>query len=362
MRDKPAQCYASACPLAVTCRNCGHHESAHTTTFGGPGTKTVIDSCAETTDGQACACDRFESLGRGFVLGTGDPAKAKYAFVLEAPGREELSFKLQAVPGRSFFSDEATVQREIQTRQRDYPDVPLEFLKRGAPVVGQNGAALFGWILPKAGIKRDETVFLDNTLRCLAPNGPKGPYPTGEVKKGAERCCRQWDRLDKYRPDTVVFGLHPAGILREITPLPLAVKDAERVRDFTAAGRRVLALLGGKAAQAFARYGSNISKWRGHYFSLAADWTQTYKQLFDYVAKKSGTRKKKVNTEETDIWGVPASVTERAREKATRPAELSPVACKSFKRYQGKRAPKCGCEPCWIKFESAAEKQWVDQS
>jgi uracil-DNA glycosylase len=332
MRDKPEACYASGCPLAVTCRHCERPLEEHTE-----------EKCA---DGK-----KFESLGRGFVLGTGDPAKAKFAFVLEAPGREELSFKLQAVPGRSFFSDPVEVQRELATRRRDYPDVPIEFLTRGAPVVGQSGAALFGWILPKAGIKRDETVYLDNTLRCFPPkNAQKQHYPTGEVKKGAERCCRQWDRLEKYRPDTVVFGLHPAGILREITPLPLAVRDAERVRDFTAAGHRVLALLGGKAAQAFARYGSNISKWRGHYFKLAADWTETYKQLFDHVAKKPRARKK-VNTDEADIWGVPQHILDRAKEKTTRPDELSPVACKSFKRYQGKRPPKCGCDPCWTKFE-----------
>lgn len=218
-------------------------------------------------------------------------------------------------------------------------------------MVGQNGAALFGWILPKAGIKRNEQTYLDHTLRCQAPKNSQGAnYPTGDIKKGAERACRMWDRLDKYKPDTIVFGLHPAGILREITPLPLGVKDAEKVRDFTAAGRHVLALLGGKAAQAFARYGSNISKWRGHYFTLASTWIETYKQLFDYVAKGK-TRKKKVNTDD-DLFNVPASVQKRAQEKATRPEELNPIACKSFKRYQGKRAPKCGCRPCWDKFES----------
>jgi len=332
MIDKPSQCFASGCPLAVLCRHCEKPLEEH-----------VEKKCA---DGKS-----FESLGRGFVLGTGDPAKAKYAFVLEAPGREELSFKIQAVPGRSFFSDPAEVEREISTRRRDYPDVPVEYLTRGAPVVGQSGAALFGWILPKAGIKRDENVYLDNTIRCLPPKNAQGAYyPTGEVKKGAERCCRQWDRIEAYRPDVLVFGLHPAGILREITPLPLAVRDAEKVRDFTNAGRRVLALLGGKATQAFARYGSNISKWRGHYITLAADWAKTYKQLFEYVAKRNA-RKRKAVSEETDIWGVPQSVVDRAREKNTRPDELNPVACKSFKRYQGKRAPKCGCAPCWDKYE-----------
>lgn len=352
MRDKPAQCYESGCPLAVTCRNCGHHENAHSRTL--TGTKAAKEACTE----EGCTCQKFESLGRGFVLGTGDPVKAKYAFVLEAPGREEPSFQLKAVPGRSFFSDPAEVQRELATRRRDYPDVPIEFLTRGAPVVGQSGAALFGWILPKAGIKRDETVYLDNTLRCFPPkNSQKAHYPTGETKKGAERCCRMWDRIDKYRPDTIVFSLHPAGILREITPLPLAVKDAEKVRDFTRSGRRVLALLGGKAAQAFARYGSNISKWRGHYFTLAAEWIETYKALFDYVAKGNARKRKAKVNDEVDIWGVPQSVLDRAAEKNTRPEELNPIACKSFKRYQGKRAPKCGCRPCWDKFDSVQKDE-----
>jgi len=266
MRDKPEQCYAAGCPLACTCRHCGEQLETH-----------VNEHCA---DGKS-----FESVGRGFVAGSGDPLTARYAFVLEAPGREEVSFQLSPVPGRAFWSDSETVSAEIRTRRRDYPDVPLKFLSQGAPVVGQSGAALQFWIWPKAGIKREE-VYLDNTIRCVSFVKGVPKYPTGTTRQGAEKACRMWDRLDKFRPDTVVVGLHPAGILREITPLPLAVKDAEKVRDFTQQGRRVLSLLGGKAAQAFLRYASNVTRWRGHYAALAADWIETYRERFEFKAKK----------------------------------------------------------------------------
>jgi hypothetical protein len=56
MRDKPDYCFTSGCPLA--------------------------------------------DKGRGFVLGTGDPVKARVGMILEAPGREEIEFALTPVEGR----------------------------------------------------------------------------------------------------------------------------------------------------------------------------------------------------------------------------------------------------------------------
>lgn len=284
-------------------------------------------------------------VGRGFVLGTGDPEKARYAVVLEAPGRDEVQFELRPNPNRQFLTTQAEIDKELAVRRRDYPELDERWLRVGAPVVGQTGGALMWWIWPKVGIRREEC-YIDNTIRCLPPKIKDKQYPTGTTKKEAERCCRQYDRIGKFNPDTVVFSLHPAGILREITPLPLVIKDFEKIRDFTNQGRRVLALLGGRATAAFARYGSNVTKWRGHYQTLAADWSQTYKTIFEFAKK---TRKKL--TTEDNFFNIPGVVLAKARKKAERPEELSPGACKSWKRHTHRRPPKCNHSDCWDEFE-----------
>lgn len=302
----------------------------------------------EPTQPPTCEGCPLYGVGTGFVLGCGDPKTARYAVMLEAPGRDEVSLQLKPNPNRAFLATDADCKRELAIRGRDYPAMAERWKQVGVPVVGQTGLVLQFWIWPKAGITRDQ-IYIDNTIRCFPPKGKKGHYPTGDVRKEAERHCRQYDRLDKFRPDTVIFGLHPASMLREITPLPLAVKDFEKLRDFTSAGRRCVMLLGGKATEAFMRYGSNVTRWRGHYAKLAADWIQTYKSAFEFVKK---TRKKKVKTNEEDIFGVPSETLKRAKEKTTRPEVTLDQPCKGVKRYQGKRPPKCGCKACWDKFEA----------
>lgn len=333
MKDKPESCYASGCLLANTCRYCKKLLGAHKN-----------EKCEDGKE--------FESLSRGFVLGSGNPASAKYAFILEAPGREEVSFRLSPVKGRAFFEDAKSVNDELNIRKRDYPKLgDDQFRLRGAPVVGQSGSQLQFQAWPKSGITRNE-VFLDNTIRCLPPKSKQGAaYPTGAIKSSAELCCRQYDRLEQFRPDTLVFGLHPAGILREITPLPLQVKDMERIRDFAAAGRRVIGLLGGKAVQAFARFGSNVTKWRGHYVPLAKDWTKTYKERFNVKGKG---KKEKMSEQEVEDQFFPVSEGLKARrtEKHTRPAECSMEPC-THKQYKGLRPPKHACAGCWDKYEEA---------
>jgi uracil-DNA glycosylase len=331
MRDKPQSCYDSGCLLANTCRHCKKLLETH-----------ANDLCEDGKE--------FESLSRGFVLGSGNPKLARYAFVLEAPGREEVSFRLAPVTGRAFFDDVRSVTDELRIRERDYPLLESSFRVRGAPVVGASGAQLQYQAWPKAGINRNE-VFLDNTIRCLPPKSKNGAaYPTGKIKSSAEACCRQYDKFDQFRPDTFVTSLHPAGILRDITPLPLQVKDMEKVRDFTAQGRRVLALLGGKAVQAFLRFGGNVTKWRGDYGVLGRNWINEYKDRF--VVKKV-TKKPKLSADELEDEFFPVSPRLKAKrtEKRTRPAELDPKPCKSFKRYGGKRPPKCSCVTCWDKYE-----------
>jgi uracil-DNA glycosylase len=275
----------------------------------------------------------LDKTGKGFVLGCGDPAKAKFLVVLEAPGSQEISFTLTPNAHRSFLSTKEECEEEISIRQRDYPELSNGSIRTGVPAVGPTGLALQHWIWGKVGIRRED-VFIDNTIRCLPPKGKSGtPYPTGDSKKAAEQHCRQYDRIGAFRPDTVVLGLHPSGILREITPLPLAIKDFEKVRDFTAQGRRVLALLGGKAAAAFMRYASNVTKWRGHYAALPENWSETYKEAFAYTGKQKKTKK-----------------------VVAKPEELSDN-CKSCVRYKGRNPPKNPCRACWLKYESANDIQ-----
>ena len=292
-------------------------------------------------------------VAKGFVLGAGDPRKAKYAFVLEAPGREEVGFGIRPIAGRAFLSTQAECDVELAIRRRDYPGMEERFLRTGLPVVSQTGAAMQFWLWPKVGIRREDS-FLDNTLRCLAPVSRAGAaYPTGAARKQAELHCRQYDRLESFRPDTIVTTIHPASVLREITPLPLVIKDFEKVRDFTAQGRKVLMLLGGKAAHGFLRYAENSTKWRGTYSLLDSSWPDTYKSKFEFKAKgrKKAERLSENERAERDFFGVPESVRTRAKEKRKRPEETNSVACKSAKRYKGKRPPKCSCAPCWDKYE-----------
>lgn len=249
---------------------------------------------SEPTQPKSCEGCPLYGKAKGFVLGCGDPRSAKYAIILEAPGKDEVAFQLRPNPNRAFLRTAEECDQELAIRKRDYPDVEERYLRTGVPVVGATGAALQFWVWPKLGIKREEC-YIDNTIRCLPPKGKNGEaYPTGEDRKEAEKFCRQYDRLHHFRPDTLVFSLHPAGILREITPLPLVVKDFEKVRDFTAQGRRVLALLGGKATHAFARYGSNVTKWRGHYAGLPGDWCETYQGDFEYQRKRKVKEKVKM--------------------------------------------------------------------
>lgn len=241
-------------------------------------------------------CPLYET-GKGFALGTGDPTTAKIALILEALGRDEVDFALRPVPGRRFFETPQECDREIAIRRRDYPDVPLSVLTKGAPVVGQSGTELEMWVLPTVGLRRHD-LFIDNTLRCLPPKTKKEAYPTGDERKAAEKHCRQYDRLHLFRPRALVVTLHPAAILRECTPLPLQVEDFKRARDFAAAGYKTALLIGGKSAKAFMRHSDSVLKCRGNYEIVAPDWPETYKRNFEYTAsEKKSKRVKKARTE-----------------------------------------------------------------
>ncbi len=281
----------------------------------------------EPTQPSTCQGCPLYGVAKGFVLGCGDPQKAKYAVILEAPGADETKFEIKPNPNRAFLQSPAECAAELAIRERDYPSLDVRFRRIGVPTVGQTGLALQYWIWPKVGIRREEC-YIDNTIRCLPPRSKSGvQYPTGEVKKAAEFHCRQYDRIAQFRPTVAVISLHPAGLLREITPLPLAIKDFEKVRDFSGQQQRPLALLGGKASGAYLRYGSNVTRWRGHYQALKEGWSETYKELFAYQAKVKRVKKEKV-----------AKVTKSARRR-----KKNDIQSESVERGQGEVGVGEGC-------------------
>lgn len=289
MRSKPNYCYESGCPLAVKC-SCGHDLDEH----------PEDGHCTRVINEELCECAGFQSKGLGFVLGVGDPEKAKLAVILEAPGKEEISFPIDGLGAPGIIPTD-----ELERRKRDYPELvaisptqqaPSRFLKVGAPIVGKSGSLMNSWVFPKVGVKREE-VFVDNTLRCLPPlNKQKQPYPIGVERAKAESCCRHWDRVQHFKPDLVEITLHPAGILREVTPLPLLIKDFEKASAATRQGFRTLVLSGGKAAEAFLGYGDNVTRWRGHYevVSSSTRWYDGVVARLKEKAEKTGKKKKKL--------------------------------------------------------------------
>src|SRR5579859_6199033 len=145
----------------------------------------------------------------GFVLGSGDPKTAKIGLMLEAPGREELTY--------------AVSDAELERRRRAFPNLGDEWLRKGQPVVGKAGATLWQWGLAPVQITPHSS-FVDNGLRCLPPKIGNSQYPTGDVRKRAEACCRQYDRWEEFRPTVSLVNIHPAAIARDVTPLPLMVR------------------------------------------------------------------------------------------------------------------------------------------
>lgn len=194
------------------------------------------------------------SKGKGFVLGNGDPARARVAVMLEAPGQTELSWKV----------DDA----ELNTRCRDYHDVlvPMVNKRMGSAAVGKSGMEMDMWVLKGLGVDRRD-VFVDNVLRCLPEKG-KGDsqYPIGEERKAAEAHCRVYDRWAIFKPTLGLISLHPAAILRDPVPLPLQISDFKKALDFAHQGERPVILAGGKAAELFlGRGGINMLRLRGSY-------------------------------------------------------------------------------------------------
>ncbi len=192
-------------------------------------------------------------------MGYGDPRTAKLGFMLEAPGNGEVKYRLR----NGNFGPLDTA--ELTRRSHDYPDIPREYITLGAALVGPSWYLLAQWMLNKFGLRRED-LFIDNVLRCLHPKGKGGAaYPTGTNRKLAEAWCRQYDRWDQFRPTIVFVAIHPAALMRSITPLPLIVRVIEKARDAADAGERPVVCFGGKAANAWLNYGENVQKWVGTY-------------------------------------------------------------------------------------------------
>jgi hypothetical protein len=240
--------------------------------------------------------------GTGFVLGSGDPKTAKLALLLEAPGSEEVLFRLAPEKGRRFYETQEQCDAELNIRRRDYPELSNGFTSKGVPVVGRSGFELVQWAFPAAGIRRDE-IFIDNGLRCLPPKRGDSHYPLGDERKKAEACCRHFDRWGLFRPAVAVVSLHPAGIVREPTALWLQVKNLEKARDFVAQGLRTLVLAGGKAAKWWLGYGENVTRWEGHYeFNDVAAQERRRDRLERYgtaVPRERGSKCAKEDIEES---------------------------------------------------------------
>jgi len=196
----------------------------------------------------------------------------------------------------------------------------------GAGVVGKSGSLLNQWIFPKVGVRREE-VFIDNTLRCLPPKNKQGqPYPTGAERSQAEHCCRHWDRVQRFDARMVEVSLHPAGILREVTPLPLLIRDFEKAVSAIRQGYKTLMLLGGKAAETFLGYAENVTRWRGHYEVLTEGVGGWYDRVVARVEGKlkKGKKQKKVGKAEAinravdgleDILETPSTKLPKVRRK-----------------------------------------------
>lgn len=246
-----------------------------------------------TQPAATCGTCPLYGKSKGFAIGVGDPRTAKLAIVLETPASNEIGWFLNN-PAPEIIPSPAA---ELRRRMELYPNVDRNFLVKGVPVVGATGSTLNNWIFPKVGIRRSD-VYISNTLMCFPPRNKQGQnYPIGKEKNVAERMCRQYDAIQLFRPDAIVITFHPAALMREITPLPLVIRDLEKAVSFVRQGLRTLVLMGGRAAEVFLGYGSNVTRWRGHYVLTAAyggaeKWYERVLARVETKAKR-GTAKRK---------------------------------------------------------------------
>lgn len=217
----------------------------------------------------SCSGCPIRATSRGFALDAGDPVRARIGFLFETPASTEIGWRCE--PG------------EVALRKRDYPAdvIPSSstFLV-GEPVVGPTGAIFESWLLRAVGLKREDC-YLGNVLHCFPEKSKGGShYPTGSNRKEAERRCavfnKRWELFWRDAPlQAELISIHPASLLREVTPLPLVTQfqrvpglysDLQKAADMVSQGYKVRVLMGAKAVESILGYGGNVSKWRGHFF------------------------------------------------------------------------------------------------
>jgi hypothetical protein len=219
-------------------------------------------------------------------LPSGDPKTAKLAIILETPANEDVGFHLD--PVRDILD---SPRDEVLRRQRLYPELEKSFLIKGLPAIGRQGSILNNWLLPKVGVRRAD-VYVTTVLRCVPPrNKQMKPYPTGNDRFVAERTCRQYDRLAEFAPTAIVITFAPHELVREITPLPLVIKDLEKAAAFVSQGHRVLLLMGGKATELYLGWGSNVARSRGDYV-IVGDRYGSVDAWYDRVLARASSRVK----------------------------------------------------------------------
>lgn len=237
---------------------------------------------------------------RGFALDSGDPLKARIAFVLEAPTQAEVAYGLRPMMKRSFLATQVACDAELKLRREAYPELEPKYLMSGVPSVAGAGAMLDAWVFRPLGLKREEC-FISQTIRCTPPRGKTGKaYPIGDVRTQAESACRQWDRLPQFLSNAsqgavAVCTILPSDLMAQVTPLPLLIADIRKAMEFAATGLKVVVLMGGKAAETYLGYGSNAARWRGHYQFIDAAWYErTLARLANRAAgiKPEGARRK----------------------------------------------------------------------
>lgn len=119
----------------------------------------------------------LQPKGKGFCPDKESKNPAKYLFIGEAPGKNEIE------------------------------------AKDPQPFVGKAGFVLKNWLIRAVSELRlaDEKGIIKyaNTLRCLPPEIQGRPYPKGLEKELAEAHCRQYDSIPESVDTVVLFGDSP---------------------------------------------------------------------------------------------------------------------------------------------------------
>jgi uracil-DNA glycosylase family 4 len=124
---------------------------------------------------EGCNGCPLQNKGQGFCPDKPAAKTAKYLFIGEAPGKNEID--------------------------------------KGEPFVGKAGFVLENWLvraIPTMRLAKEKgEIMYMNTLRCLPPEIQGRPYPKGEEKYAAEAQCRQYDKIPDSAHTVVLFGDSP---------------------------------------------------------------------------------------------------------------------------------------------------------